>query len=207
MVEQPLINAQRLFPIFQSVGYAVLQAQTVEDALGIHLALVYDLKPGVARAEAEAVFSAYSGRTLGQLLNTARQKATFPPELVTNLDAFKVDRNWLVHRSRPDQRIATKSDVSTNEFCERVSTIGHRAADLQQRIQQVTEEHLVSTGYARSDRGTGTAHLRRVVRRVTRRSWQRVAGSGECETRAINPGQLTTWTRCSAVALHARPSR
>ncbi|MBL0889381.1 MAG: hypothetical protein IBJ19_02105 [Gemmatimonadaceae bacterium] len=133
----------------QTVGSAVLQAQTVEDALGVYLALVHDLQPGVAREEAESVLSRYSKKTLGSLLVVAKGKPAFPASTASAVEAFKEERNWLVHRSRGLQRLALHSDVELEAFVERVGRVGDEGLRLQEEITELMLRHLQSLGFAR----------------------------------------------------------
>jgi hypothetical protein len=144
-----MIDPQRLMTAMQTVGAAVLQAQTVEDSLGVYLALVHDLQPGVAREEAEAVLSRYSRKTLGALLTVAQGKPAFPSATAAAIEAYKEERNWLVHRSRGLQRIALRSDAETSAFVDRVEKIGTEGLRLQKEIGELTLRHLQLLGFAR----------------------------------------------------------
>lgn len=145
----PMIDQQRLMVTMQTVGSAVLQAQTVEDALGVYLALVHDLQPGVARVEAESVLSKYSKKTLGSLLAVAKAKPAFPASMASAIEAFKEERNWLVHRSRGLQRLALHSDVELEAFVERVDRVGDEGLRLQKEVTELMLRHLQILGFAR----------------------------------------------------------
>lgn len=144
-----MIGPQRLMVTMQTVGSTILQAQTVEDALGMYLALVHDLRPGVARGEAESVLSRYSKKTLGSLLAVAKGKPAFPASTATAIEAFKEERNWLVHKSRELQRLALHSYVELAAFIERVDRVGDEGLRLQKEITELMLRHLQILGFAR----------------------------------------------------------
>lgn len=145
------IDPQRLGTTLQQIGSAIVQSQTVEDALGTYLALIHDLSEEAGRVEAESVLSAYASKTLGALLVAAKKKEAFPDDLVARLERFKNDRNWLVHRSRSAQRRALASDDDLALFCTKVDSITDSAHALYTEIVDQIIQQQVQSGRAKDE--------------------------------------------------------
>jgi hypothetical protein len=86
------------------VGYAIWQIQVLEQVLGSYLVMVHQITTDKARTEIETMFVKAAKHTLGQLFIAIRKTGGGPESLLPRLERFIVERNWLVHRSRQENR-------------------------------------------------------------------------------------------------------
>lgn len=90
-------NGKGVLDLLQHLGHALWSAQMLEEGVAQYLVIVHEVPLGRAVKEAEAAFDAAEKRSLGSLLTRIRKYDT-PESLVTELDEFVQERNWLVHR-------------------------------------------------------------------------------------------------------------
>src|SRR5436190_12837654 len=115
------------------VGYAVWQIQVLEQVLASYLIMVHQITTATARTEVETMFLKTAKHTLGQLFSAIRKTGGGSESLLPRLERFIVERNWLVHRSRHENRSDLYSPVK-------------RTA-----LRQTTEDHLIGQGMTKAE--------------------------------------------------------
>src|SRR3954470_20832166 len=93
------------------VGYAVWQIQVLEQVLASYLIMVHRITTATPRTEVETMFLKTAKHTLGQLFSAIRKTGGWSESLLPRLERFIVERNWLVHRSRHENRSDLYSPV------------------------------------------------------------------------------------------------
>jgi len=165
MLQAPPIDPFVLHDILYKVGFALWQIQELESTIAHYLVLVHKLEPGVARAEAEAVFEKTRKRTMGQLLDQLKSKDPVPDQLLKRLDHFVEHRNWLAHRSRSESRKQVYQPAKNQELLARLDWIATEALTLMKLFMEELVAHLESHGFSREQIDKQTAE--------TMKQWQR----------------------------------
>jgi hypothetical protein len=144
------VTAEQFRDVISEVGHVVWQIQVLEGVLGSYLVLVHKASAASARADVEAMFVKTGKQTLGTLLKAIRDTGGIAP-LVPRLEKFVDERNWLVHRSRHEDRRALYSEAARVALIERITTLGNEALSLMTLFQQAIEDHLVARGMSKAE--------------------------------------------------------
>lgn len=147
----PPITQREFAELTSLVGLAVWQIQVLEQALGCYLVMVHKIAIGTARAEVEATFAKTEKRTLGQISASIRDTGRAPAKLLPRLERFVDERNWLVHRSRHENRKDIYSPKKRIALSQRISSLADEALSLMKAFQQATEDHLIAHGMAKAE--------------------------------------------------------
>ena len=105
------LTAEEFTEFVRLVGHAVLQIQELEEILAMHLVIVHKTDARVALRDVETMFANASKQTLGQLFRAIQGKGKSPSDLLSRLEHFVGERNWLIHRSRRENRRNLRSDA------------------------------------------------------------------------------------------------
>jgi hypothetical protein len=140
---------QNLQAVLQSLGFALWQTQTLENALVSYLVMVHKVPFGSARADVEHAFLGADKRTLGQLLHELKNFEGKAGNLVVRLDAFLPERNWLVHKSRHTSHADVYKPAPTLALLTRLERLADDALSLAQDIQVALEQSLTTHGITR----------------------------------------------------------
>jgi hypothetical protein len=133
------------------VGYAVWQIQVLEQVLASYLVMVHQITTDTARTEVETMFLKTAKHTLGQLFSAIRKTGGGPESLLPRLERFIVERNWLVHRSRHENRSDLYSPAKRTALRQRLCSIADEALLLMKAFQQATEDHLIGQGMTKAE--------------------------------------------------------
>jgi hypothetical protein len=153
------ITADEFTEVVSQVGYAVWQIQVLEEVLGCYLVLVHKVEFTTARSDVEAMFVKTEKRTLGQLFGAIRDTSKAPSTLLPRLDRFVDERNWLVHRSRHQNRTDLYSPAKRQTLIQRINAIADEALSLAKSFQQATEDHLIAGGMKKAKIDTRAAKI------------------------------------------------
>src|SRR5436853_488831 len=157
------ITPEEFAGVTQTVGFAVWQLQVLEQVAAIYLVLVHKALPATARDEVQTMFAKTEKRTLGQLFGEIRDstegKATFLPDLEALVD----ERNWLIHRSRHQNRKDLYFSEKRSALNNRIEALAAEALRIAKEFELATERHMISLGIP-------TAELDRLSAEIFR-SW------------------------------------
>jgi hypothetical protein len=145
------ITADKFADVTALVGYTVWQIQILERVLASHLVMVHKLQLGAARTEVESMFHKVGKQTLGQLFRAIENEGGAPAALLPRLKQFVDERNWLVHRSRHDNRKDIYTARPRLRLSQKISTIADEAFSLAKAFQEATEKHLIACGMSKAD--------------------------------------------------------
>jgi len=128
------------------LGHAVLQIQVLEETLAVHLVIVHKADAKAARRDIETMFAKASKQTLGQLSRAIQDTGKSPSDLLSRLEHFVDERNWLVHRSRLENRRDLNSDARRSQLIGRITAVADDALSLLTTFTELTEAHLIARG-------------------------------------------------------------
>jgi hypothetical protein len=144
------LTAEELAEFARLVGYAVLQSQALEETLALHLVMVHKADAKAARRDVETMFAKAEKQTLGQLFRAIQDKGKRPSDLLSRLEHFVGERNWLIHRSRRENRRNLRSDAMRSQLIARITAVANEALSLMTTFQELTEAHLIARGEDRA---------------------------------------------------------
>ena len=147
--------------VMSEVGFAIWQIQILEQGLAYHLVLVHKASAKTARADVEAMFVKTEKQTLGRLLKTLRDDSLLASKILSRLESLVEERNWLVHRSRHENRTDLYSRAKRLALIRRIHAIADEALAISETLQQTTEDHLVAQGMPKSEMETRAAKIYR----------------------------------------------
>src|SRR5207247_7153364 len=114
--------------------------------LASYLVMVHQITLDTARTEIETMFVETAKHTLGQLFTAIRKTGGAPESLLPRLAGFIIERNWLVHRSRHENRSNLYSPAKRTALRQRLCSIADEALLVMKAFQQATEDHLIGQG-------------------------------------------------------------
>ena len=144
------LTAEEFAEVASFVGHAVWQIQILEETVAVHLVLVHKADAKTARRDVQAMFAKASKQTLGQLFGTIRDTGKGPSDLLSRLEHFVNERNWLIHRSRHENRKDLYSDATRSQLVARISAVADEALSLLTAFQDLTDTHLIARGMDRA---------------------------------------------------------
>ena len=143
------------------VGYAVWQIQVLEQVLASYLIMVHQITTATARTGVETMFLKTAKHTLGQLFSAIRKTGGGSESLLPRLERFIVERNWLVHRSRHENRSDLYSPVKRTALRQRLCSVADEALLLMKAFQQTTEDHLIGQGMTKAETDARAKQIRK----------------------------------------------
>ena len=144
------LTAEEFAQVASFVGHAIWQIQVLEQTAAVHLVLVHKVDTKKARRDVETMFAKASKQTLGQLFRDIRDTGKGPSDLLSRLERFVDERNWLIHRSRHENRKDLYSDERRPQLVTRINAVADEALSLMTAFQEVTEAHLIAHGMDRA---------------------------------------------------------
>jgi hypothetical protein len=144
------LTTEEFAEVASFVGHAVRQIQVLEETVALHLVLVHKTDAKTARRDAENMFAKASKQTLGQLFGAIRDTGKGRSDLLSRLEHFVEERNWLIHRSRHENRKDLYSDAGRPQLIARISAVADEALFLLTAFQDLTDTHLIAQGMDRA---------------------------------------------------------
>jgi hypothetical protein len=158
------LTAEEFAEVASFLGHAVWQIQVLEETVAVHLVAVHKADAKTARRDVETMFAKASKQTLGQLFGALRDTGKGPSDLLSRLEHFVNERNWLIHRSRHENRKDLYSDVRRPQLIARIKAVADEALALLTAFQEQTEAHLTAQGM---DRASMQARIQEIYREWT----------------------------------------
>jgi hypothetical protein len=149
--ERRQINAEELLAFFKLIGSGIWHLQHVEDALSTYITVKAEIKDrsGTSAENARFLLSKHRRDTLGTSIRFAKDRQVLDPELLTMLEAFKLERDWLVHRSLHENGDDLYLNSERSRLLERLNKFSEDAKRLQRLIAEELEDFVVSKGLSR----------------------------------------------------------
>ena len=101
----------------RQIGIAVLLGQIVESMLARYIAVKLRLEAAAAVHQVQEALAAADSKPLGALIKHIKKNCPFPKLLTDQLELFRDERNWLIHRLNREHEMATfREDASLPVF-------------------------------------------------------------------------------------------
>ena len=145
------MNEDELPVFFSLIGQGIWYLQHVENALNTFLTVKGDIKEirSVSEDEGEKILSKHRRNTLGTSMRIAKEKDVLSKELVSALNTFKEERDWLVHRSMNENGDDLYLNKDRQALFERLDDFAEQARILQKMIAKELEDYVVGKGVSR----------------------------------------------------------
>jgi hypothetical protein len=144
------LTSEEYAEVASFVGHAVWQIQVLEETAAVHLVMVHKTDAKTARSDVETMFAKASKQTLGQLFGAIRDSSKSHSDILSRLERFVGERNWLIHRSRHENRKDLDSDTRRPQLVARIKAVADDALSLLTDFQEVTERYLIDRGMDRA---------------------------------------------------------
>jgi hypothetical protein len=145
------ITSKEFVDITRCVGFAVWQLQLLEQVAACYLILVHKAEPTTAREQVQTMFAKAEKKTLGQLFGEIRDSSKGAATFLPRLEALVDERNWLVHRSRHQNRKDLYSPERRQALIDRIEALAAEALSIAKEFENATEEHLLSFGVSKAE--------------------------------------------------------
>ena len=145
------ISGEELQVFFKLIGSGIWYLQHVEDVLSAYITVKAEIKErgGTTAENAHRLLSKHRRNTLGTSIRIAKDRQVLHPELLAMLETFKVERDWLVHRSMDENGDDLYLNSDRSKLLRRLSKFSEDARRLQGLIAQELEDFVVSKGVSR----------------------------------------------------------
>lgn len=120
--------------LYCHVGEAVCSVQFVEDALSHSIVLKAGTPP--SKAEADQSLEKYRKYTLGKAIGIAREETIYSELILSRLQDFLNERNWLIHKSVAQGTVNWEGHEHTDSLIDRIRAITKQAQELLQMIEE-----------------------------------------------------------------------
>lgn len=145
------MSEDELSLFFSLIGQGIWYLQHVENALNTFLTVKGDIKEirSVSKDEGEKMLSKHRRNTLGTSMRIAKEKNVLGEELMSALNTFKEERDWLVHRSMNGNGDDLYLNKDRQALFERLDEFVEQARGLQKMIAKELEDYVVGKGVSR----------------------------------------------------------
>ncbi len=139
-------QAARLSAITQRIGFAVWQLQELEWTTATYVVIKRHAQRGIGADRGAELLDAAGKRTFGSLLKELADSGILDPGVAERLNSALGERNWLVHRSRRDNRGVLASDERCAALVAKLERLSNEALALLKYIGQLIEQHALQSG-------------------------------------------------------------
>ena len=135
--KQEIINE-----ICYQIGFATWQLQDLERNLAYYYVLVLNSNEGMGFENAKVPLEKSLKQPLGQSLDSLNKANLIPTEFKKRFQSLLDERNWLVHRSRADNRNIFDSRLVYESFLNRVQLIKNETLSLSKIVEKFVSTYL-----------------------------------------------------------------
>jgi hypothetical protein len=148
---QRQINPEELQVFFKLIGSGIWHLQHVEDALSTYITVKAEIKKrgGTSADNANILLSKHRQNTLETSIRFAKDGQVLDPKLLTMLEDFKIERDWLVHTSLHENGDDLYLNSDRCRLLERLHKFTEDAKILQRLIAEELEDFVLSKGVSR----------------------------------------------------------
>ncbi len=150
-MERRQIHEEELQYLFNLIGEAIWHSQHVEQALHTFVTLKKDIKVrGSVTPEAgERLFDKNQRKPLGVSLKASREAGVLSSSLQDRAEAFKEERNWLIHWCVPSSGADLYLDTTRFPLMERIKRLTIEARTIHGLIAEEIEAFVCSQGVSK----------------------------------------------------------
>jgi len=131
---QQMQKANRLKEITQRIGFAIWQLQELEGVSAQYFVLLGQAKKGMGEAAGNDLVKKAKKKTFGRTIQNLKKKGLLSTELESRFLKILSERNWLVHRSRSENRDAVHSDIAMQRLMSRIDAMADESLALLKEI-------------------------------------------------------------------------
>lgn len=135
--KQEIINE-----ICYQIGFATWQLQDLERNLAYYYVLVLNSNEGMGFENAKVPLEKSLKKPLGQSLDSLNNANLIPTEFKKRFQSLLDERNWLVHRSRADNRNIFDSRLVYESFLNRMQLIKNETLSLSNIVEKFVSTYL-----------------------------------------------------------------
>ena len=135
----------REMALFNLVGKAVCKIQFLEDALN-HLIVIKNPKATNRKDADQILDKSRKKNTFGNSIKIVKCKNLLPEKLQEDLENFKNERNWLIHKSMPYHIDEFYTDHGCLKLFNRIKAISDTAETLQHAVEAEMMEYCMGRG-------------------------------------------------------------
>jgi hypothetical protein len=119
--------------LYTSLGEALLKTQVVEQALSHSITL--KINADETKERADEFLKRQQRYTLGKAIKIANEKKLYNLSLQEEINAFLVQRNWLVHNLIPGNEEDFNAGLIKNELLDKIDSVRDQAAIIHRKIE------------------------------------------------------------------------
>lgn len=119
--------------LYTSLGESLMKTQVVEQALSHSITL--KMNPDETKELADNFLKRQQRYTLGQAIKIANEEKLYNISLQEELNAFLIQRNWLVHNIIPGNEEDFNAGVIKNELLDKIDSIRDKAEIIHRKIE------------------------------------------------------------------------
>ncbi|WP_113661529.1 hypothetical protein [Pedobacter nanyangensis] len=131
IVRIPANNSE--ITLYACLGEALMKTQVAEQALSHSITLKKN--PDETKEQADEFLKRQQRYTLGHAIKIANEEKLYNISLLEDLNAFLVQRNWLVHNVIPGNEEDFNARVIKNELLDKIESIRDKAEVIHRKIE------------------------------------------------------------------------
>ena len=159
LTDDQLGKSARLTAFCDRIGFAVWQLQDLETVCAKYLMLRTCIKEGVTENDYDGLVAKALGKPFGATLRAAAEANVFSGPLQTRFKEILSERNWLIHKSRLDNRAAFYSDSAAIDLIQRIDKISAGVRELMVEIDKLIDSDAIESGIDLADLGRWTDEM------------------------------------------------
>ena len=102
-------------------------------------------------AKVQRMFQKTEKNTLGQLFGQIRDATGNAASFLPRFEALVEERNWLIHRSRHQNRKDLYDDVARQKLIDRIEALADEALQLAKALEKTTEDYMIALGIPKAE--------------------------------------------------------
>ncbi|WP_166213074.1 hypothetical protein [Cognatiluteimonas telluris] len=159
LTDDLLRKSARVTAFCDRIGFAVWQLQDLETVCAKYLMLRTCIKEGVTENDYDDLVAKALGKPFGATLRAAAEANVFSGALQTRFKEILSERNWLIHKSRLDNRAAFYSDSAAHDLIQRIDLISAGVRELMIEIDKLIDSDAIESGIDLADLGRRTDEM------------------------------------------------
>lgn len=142
--------SERVAELMRSVGFSLWQLQELETTVATYFVVRVHAHRGIGTTRGNSLLKEAEGRTLGALLKELAKSGVIDERISIDLHEILEQRNWLVHRSRRENRGVIASAELLGELLKRLESLADRSLVLQKSLTAELERYVLDSGVDRA---------------------------------------------------------
>ena len=159
LTDDQLRKSARLRAFCDRIGFAVWQLQDLETVCAKYLMLRTCIKEGVTEGDYDDLVAKALSKPFGATLRAAAEANVFSEPLQSRFKHVLSERNWLIHKSRLDNRAAFSSDSAAHALIQRIDQISSTVRELMLEIDALIDSDAMESGIDLSELGQRTDEM------------------------------------------------